>query len=152
MPDEQVSQYRPSFPGEQPTQIHLDLLGRVLSGEAEQGAQALHMGIHDHTLIDAKRIPEDDVGRFATNPRKALKLHHGTRNHSPCRSTTPRANPMMFLALFLKKPVDRMISSTSSCLAPANSSGVVKRSKRTGVTMFTRSSVHCAERIVATPR
>ena len=68
----------------------------------------------------------------------------------PCSSTTPSAKPVMFFALFLKKPVLRMISSTSSSFAPARDSASGKRRNRTGVTSFTRSSVVWAERIVAT--
>ena len=50
----------------------------------------------------------------------------------------------------LKKPVDRINASTSSRSAAANSRGPGKRRKSAGVTRLTRSSVHCAERIVAT--
>lgn len=51
-------------------------------------------------------------------------------------------------ALALKKPVDR-ISSSSSDPATAIAAGVGNRRKSSGVTPFTRASVHWAERIVA---
>ncbi len=38
----------------------------------------------------------------------------------PCRSTSPVAMPMRLFALLRKKPVLRMISSTSSDLAAAS--------------------------------
>ncbi len=41
------------------------------------------------------------------------------------------------------------MSSTSAGSAAARSWGVGYFAKSTGVTMFTRSSVHCADRIVA---
>src|ERR1700722_4433247 len=43
-----------------------------------------------------------------------------------------------------------MISSISGSDALAIAAGVGKRRKSTGVTMLTRASVHCAERMVAT--
>src|SRR3974390_3542394 len=57
--------------------------------------------------------------------------------------------PIRLLVLDRKKPVVRMISSTSSGLAAASASGSGYLPKSTGVTMLTRSSVHWAERIVA---
>ena len=61
-----------------------------------------------------------------------------------------RAAPINDLALLRKKPVEWIASSTSLWSAPAKASGVGKRSNSGGVTRLTRSSVHCAERIVAT--
>jgi len=54
-----------------------------------------------------------------------------------------------FFVFDRKKPVDRTISSTSAGSAPARSAGVGYFANSVGVTMLTRSSVHCAERIVA---
>jgi hypothetical protein len=52
--------------------------------------------------------------------------------------------------LLRKKPVERMSGSSSSGLSAANAASVGYFAKITGVTMLTRASVHCAERIVAT--
>src|SRR5260221_2756536 len=57
---------------------------------------------------------------------------------------------MMLLVFARKKPVERMMSSTSAGAASARLSAVGNRAKSKGVTRFTRSSVHWAERIVAT--
>ena len=54
------------------------------------------------------------------------------------------------LAFVRKKPVERMISSTSSTSAAAISTGVGYFSNSAGVTMFTRASVHWADRRTAT--
>lgn len=60
-------------------------------------------------------------------------------------SDAPRsAYPFM-----LKKPVDRISSSTCPAGAEAIAAGVGYVANSRGVTIFTRSSVHCAERIVA---
>ena len=55
-----------------------------------------------------------------------------------------------FLALFRKKPVERISSSTSACEPAARARASGYRAKSAGVTMLTRTSVHWAERIVAT--
>ena len=56
----------------------------------------------------------------------------------------------MDLALLWKKPVVRMRSSSSGRGAWAMAAGVGKRRNSSGVTRFTRTSVHWAERMVAT--
>ena len=56
----------------------------------------------------------------------------------------------MDLDLLLKKPVERMSSARTSGRTAAKSCGVGYLRKSSGVTSFTRLSVHCAERIVAT--
>ncbi len=53
-------------------------------------------------------------------------------------------------ALLLKNPVERMSLANSSCEALAKSSMAGYFLKSPGVTLLTRSSVHWAERIVAT--
>ena len=60
------------------------------------------------------------------------------------------AIPFNDLLLFRKKPVEWMISINSSSSAPAILRGDENRLNRPGVTMFTRTSVHWALRIVAT--
>ena len=58
--------------------------------------------------------------------------------------------PRRDFAFALKKPVDRMISSSSPGGEAARAATSGKRRKSSGVTMLTRTSVHCAERTVAT--
>src|SRR5262245_62876007 len=55
----------------------------------------------------------------------------------------------MLLALLRKKPVLWIAFSSSPRLAAANAAAVGYFLNKAGVTMFTRTSVHCAERIVA---
>ena len=61
-----------------------------------------------------------------------------------------RAAPTTDFDLLRKNPVERMSGSSSSGCKAAKCSGVGYFLKRIGVTMFTRTSVHCAERMVAT--
>src|SRR5918996_143018 len=68
----------------------------------------------------------------------------------PNRSTRAVAMPMRLRVLFRKKPVDWMICSSSAGSAAARSSGRGYLPNTDGVTMLTRSSVVCADRIVAT--
>ena len=67
----------------------------------------------------------------------------------PCRSTSARAVPTIDRALLRKNPVETIIGSTASgsTAASARASGYFANSA--GVTMLTRASVDCAERIVA---
>ena len=60
------------------------------------------------------------------------------------------AAPWMDLALLWKKPVVRIRASSYGRGALDIAAGVGKRRKSSGVTMLTRTSVHWAERIVAT--
>jgi hypothetical protein len=57
---------------------------------------------------------------------------------------------MRLLVFERKNPVEWMSFSTSSGSAWARSAGVGYRANNAGVTMLTRSSVDCADRIVAT--
>src|SRR5688572_25889077 len=72
------------------------------------------------------------------------------RGTSPPNAWISRSDaPWIDLALFRKKPVDLMMDSSSPRSARLMAAGSGNRWKSTGVTMFTRASVHCAERIVA---
>ena len=54
------------------------------------------------------------------------------------------------LRLRAENPVEWMMASSSDVPAPAKSRALRYRRNRVGVTLFTRSSVHWAERMVAT--
>src|SRR5438876_8329106 len=56
----------------------------------------------------------------------------------------------MLRALLRKKPVDWIAASSSRGGAVAKAFAFGKRANKPGVTWFTRASVHCAERMVAT--
>src|ERR1700677_2196295 len=68
----------------------------------------------------------------------------------PKSPTTFFAAPTIDFALLLKNPVLRISSASTSGFTAAKSGGVGYLANRPGVTRFTRLSVHCAERIVAT--
>jgi hypothetical protein len=57
---------------------------------------------------------------FRPTPGSAASASMVAGTSPPWSATTPRANPMMLLALFRKNPVERMISSTSSWRAAAS--------------------------------
>ena len=67
----------------------------------------------------------------------------------PCRSTSACEAPMIERVFARKKPVVTMIGSMSAGLAAASARASGYFANRLGVTMFTRASVDCAERIVA---
>src|SRR5678815_1804151 len=68
----------------------------------------------------------------------------------PNSPVTRLAAPIIDFDLLLKKPVLRISLARTSGATAAKSSGVGYLANRPGVTSFTRLSVHCAERIVAT--
>ena len=73
------------------------------------------------------------------------------RGTTPPNSPTTRcAAPTIDFALLLKNPVLRISFAKTSGRTAAKSSGVGYFRNSPGVTSFTRLSVHCAERIVAT--
>ena len=67
----------------------------------------------------------------------------------PWSAMTAAAIARRLLALLRKKPVDWTSRSSSSCVTAASDVTVGYFRNSTGVTLFTRSSVHCADRIVA---
>ena len=68
----------------------------------------------------------------------------------PNRSHSAADSPITDLVFARKNPVGLRISSTSSGLAAARSSGVGYLANSTGVVRFTRLSVVCADSTVAT--
>src|SRR5271165_2205099 len=94
-------------------------------------------------------------------PKTTLAVLRATpgicNNSSILRGTSPpkslnilRAAPTTDFDLLRKNPVVRMSGSSSSGLSAAKASIVGYLEKITGVTMLTRTSVHCAESMVAT--
>src|SRR5450759_4577990 len=100
-------------------------------------------------------------GAFQTFPRTTFAVFRPTPGSAwsstivcgtspPCFSTSAFAIPRRDFAFALKKPVERIIFSSAPGGEAARAATSGKRRKTSGVTMFTRVSVHCAERIVAT--
>ena len=97
-----------------------------------------------------KAWPRTTLAVFRPTPG-SLRMVSTLRGISPPWSRTrPAAKPMMLLVLARKNPVERMMVSTSAGAASARLGAVGKRAKSKGVTWLTRSSVHWAERMVAT--
>ena len=90
------------------------------------------MGV-DREPGQVHRHAAQHVGRLAADAGERDEvLHRGSGTSPPKRSTTPVAMPMRLLRLLLKKPVERMISSTSAGSATARSSGVGYFANRCG--------------------
>ncbi len=86
----------------------------------------------------------------APPPAAAASPPSSAAPRPPNRSTTARAAPWIDFDLFRKNPVVRITSSSSGREAAAIAAGVGYIPNSVGVTRFTRASVHCADRIVAT--
>ena len=83
-------------------------------------------------------------------PGNVTKSSSSVGTSPPKRSSKACAIPMMLFVFERKKPVDWMTVSTSEGSACARSAAVGYFANNAGVTMLTRSSVVCADRIVAT--
>jgi hypothetical protein len=62
--DQKMREDAPIFAGEKRHQIALDLLGSLLSREAESRGKPSDMRVDDDTLVDPEAIPEDDIRRL----------------------------------------------------------------------------------------
>ena len=107
------------------------------------------MRVHHHAHIDAKGIAEHHIRRLAAHSRQRGERLHGVRHFAAVLLHERLAAARMLFAFDRKNPVDWMIRSSSSGSIAAKSRAVRQRAKSSGVTRFTRLSVHCAERIVA---
>ena len=82
-------------------------------------------------------------------PGKASSASKSPGTTPPWRSTRIRDSSRMFRALAGASPHDLMIAWMSRAASRAMASGVRARAKRRGVTWFTRTSVHWADRTTA---
>jgi len=149
--DEAHAERSPLLLGHECAQVRLDFDGVGVRREAEQPGDPQDVGVDrrpgspratDRTTLAVLRpTPGSDV-------RSSIEVGKSD-GFGPNLSTRPCAMPMRWEAFDRKKPVDRMISSSSSRSPAASCRGPGYVPNRAGVTMFTRSSVHCAERIVA---
>jgi hypothetical protein len=97
-----------------------------------------------------KALPRTTLAVFRPTPGRARSSSIVSGTRPACRSTSAAAMARRLAVLFRKNPVERIRSSTSPCEAPARVRGSGKRAKSAGVTRLTRTSVHWAERMVAT--
>ena len=110
------------------------------------------MRVHDDADVDAEGVAQDDVRRLAPD---AGELRSIPPSCAALRrrdfSTSARQQALMFFALLLKKPVGLdVLFQFRQAARPQNLLRVRYFLNSSAVTMFTRLSVHCAERIVAT--
>ncbi len=96
-----------------------------------------------------KQFAMTTLAVFRATPGRVVSSSMVRGTLPPKSSTILCAAPMMDFVFCRKNPVDRTISSTRSGSAAARSSGEGYRSKSSGVTLFTFSSVVWAERMVA---
>ena len=97
-----------------------------------------------------KAFPRTTFAVFLPTPGSFTRASMVRGTFPPCDRTISRDAPRIDFAFDRKKPVDRISSSRRSCVAEAIVLASGNSRKRAGVTMFTRASVHWAERIVAT--
>ena len=96
-----------------------------------------------------KAFQRTTLAVFRPTPGRAVSPSRVRGTSPPWRSTMARQQPITLRALLRKKPVGRIVSSSSAGSASARSFAVRYRRKRVGVTWLTRSSVHWAARMVA---
>ncbi len=94
--------------------------------------------------------PRTTLAVFLPTPGRRTRSSMVRGTWPACLSTSARAHPWIDFALARKKPVDRIAASTFARGARAREAGSGQVRNRSRVTMLTRASVDCAERIVAT--
>jgi hypothetical protein len=67
--DEEMSEQRPLLRRKELHQILLDLYRIAVFRECQPLAQSSDVGVDDHSLVAAERVPENDVRRLAANAR-----------------------------------------------------------------------------------
>src|SRR5215467_7130860 len=96
-----------------------------------------------------KALPSTTLAVLRPTPGSSTSSSTVRGTTPPWSSTSACPMPMSDLALALKKPVEWISVSRVEGRARAKSSAVRYRVKSVRVTALTRSSVHCADRIVA---
>jgi len=146
--DEEEVEVEPVLAGHEGHQVALDLDRVVMAAQPSRRARR-PAWCRRRCLGLAVAGAENDVGRLAGDARQGQQLGHGV---GPRRRRRPRpirlAAPTMDLALFRKKPADRMSPPSSALSAPAKASAEGYLRKSPGVIRLTRSSVHWAARMV----
>src|SRR5262245_11209392 len=95
-------------------------------------------------------LPSTTLAVFRPTPGRVVRSSTVRGTSPPWRSTSALAIPDRARALARKNPVEWISRSSVARSALAQSCARWYRRNRSAVTTFTRSSVHCAERIVAT--
>ncbi len=95
-------------------------------------------------------LPSTTLAVLRPTPGRVTRSSSFAGTSPPNRSRSAAARPITDLVLARKNPVGLRISSTSSGLAAASSSGPGYLANSAGVVMFTRLSVVCADKTVAT--
>ena len=132
-------------------EILLDLFRRLLAARGSGGGQCGRRAYPPPRRWGGRR-PSPAPRWRSCAPRRAGSAFPPCCGE-PGRQSPPPASspsPVMFLDLLRKKPVERISSSKAACGRAAKSCGVGYFRNSSGVTLFTLSSVHWAERIVAT--
>lgn len=65
--NEPVAEIFPGLPGKQIHEVALDFDRVIIPGEPETPGESSDVGIHDHALVEAEGIPENYVGRLASD-------------------------------------------------------------------------------------
>ena len=102
-------------------------LGLGRPGQAEPVAEPLDVGVDHHPRGDPEGVPQDHMGRLATDARQRRQGIEVGRHPAAVPPATARAMPIRFLAFARKNPVEWMSRSTSASSAAARAPASGKR-------------------------
>jgi len=105
--------------------------------------------VHDHAGVDAERIAQNDIGGFASDAVEVRQFLHRARHLAVVLPDQFAATGLDVLRLVPKKArrPDGLLEFGERGVRVVRGRAVFL--KNSAVTMFTRLSVHCAERMVA---
>src|SRR5260370_26271052 len=131
-------------------QVALDLHGIVLARELEQPTDAMHMRVHHDAFGLLEPDAQDHVRRLAADAGQLNQLRHCVGHLAAVALPQRLSHPENRLRLVPEEAgaVDFLLEHARV----GSGGGVALRyfANSAGVTMFTRTSGDCAERIVAT--
>ena len=146
MEDEKVRQKGPFLLREETHQLLLYFHRILLRAQPQQPGQPSNVGVDRDSFIQVERVSQDHVRGLAADPRQR-RSSSIVRVLPPWSATSACAMPIRLR--LVPEEAGRFDDLFDFGREARASSRRRIRAKRTGVTMFTRASVHCAERIVA---
>jgi len=149
-PDYLMTERNPAVLRHQLHQVLLDFFRRRLLGQFQAVGDAEDMGIHHHAARDAEGRSQYHVGGFSCYAGQGEQLFHGAGNLSAELLHDPRGGADDAFRLVAEEPGGMNFLLQLFLRQGYEILGEGYLRKSSGVTLFTRSSVHWAERMVAT--
>ena len=94
-------------------QISLDLFGRSAFGDSQQRGNSLDVRVDHHAAGNFPNGSQDNVGRFAPDARQRHQIVERLGDLAAEPLDDPLGHAAKAIGFGTKKPVERMISSTS---------------------------------------